>query len=173
MNPTLSSDLRRNRRATAVVVILLTIQLPLALLMSGTSLLGVAIGHVPVCHDAPWRITAAIGVQLADCPDENPPAVETPADVLKPNGVLIGRPGTGSSTADIREVPGGLPKAEEIYARLHQGGGVIPDPDYPGERREVPSGGQVGIRPGAAGSPAVDINIPSVPEVTKIHFPAT
>ena len=41
-----------------------------------------------------------------------------------------------------------------------------------GEMREVPSGGRVGLRPQSeSGDPAVDVNIPEVPEVTKIHFP--
>jgi hypothetical protein len=37
---------------------------------------------------------------------------------------------------------------------------------------ELPDGqGVVGIRPESrSGDPAVDVNIPSVPEVSKIHF---
>lgn len=165
--------LRRSPKVVLVVAIAV-LQLPLALLVGTSGVLSGALGHIPVCHYAPWQMPAAIGLtlDLGDC-GHAVLAEETPEEVLKPGGVLIGRPGSGSAGPEVREVPGGLPKAEEIYTRLHRGGAVNTPPGYDGEGRDVPSGGWVGLRPRAEGSPAVDVNVPSVPEIGKIHFPET
>jgi hypothetical protein len=96
---------------------------------------------------------------------------ETPEDILMPGGEPIGTPSPGGDDT-IRDVPGGMPTAEDIFFRLAgEGTDVTPD-DYDGISAELPDGqGRVGIRPeSGSGDPAVDVKIPSVPDVRKIHF---
>jgi hypothetical protein len=62
--------------------------------------------------------------------------------------------------------------AEDIFFRLAGDGTDVTPDDYDGISVELPNGqGRVGIRPESdSGDPAVDVNIPSVPDVSKIHF---
>lgn len=83
---------RRQRRLLLVLVLI--VQIPLALLSTRVGGLNGVLGHVPVCHDAPWELPATIGLQLADCPDEQPPPPPRqvpggglPAHEPPPNGI--------------------------------------------------------------------------------------
>lgn len=83
----------------------------------------------------------------------------------------IGTPSPGGNDT-FREVPGGMPSAEDIFFRLAGRGTDVTPNEYDGISVELPEGqGRVGIRPDSKhGDAAVDVNIPSVPEVRKIHF---
>jgi RHS repeat-associated protein len=93
----------------------------------------------------------------------------TPEDILMPGGSPIGEAG---STPEIREVPGGVKEAEDMFDELSKGGTVVPG-NYPGTRVALPGGGTVGIRTKMTNSPGtaanIDVNIPGVP-IDKIKF---
>ena len=93
------------------------------------------------------------------------------ANLLMPDGKALGQAG---SKAAIRELQGGLKEAQALFDELAQGGKVIPKPSYPGTWVELPNGGGVGIRTAATRSPdtaaTIDVNIPSIPGVSKIKF---
>jgi hypothetical protein len=55
---------------------------------------------------------------------------------------------------------------------LTAGGTPIDKPGYPGTAMRPPEGGFIGLRPvSTSGDPAIDVNVPSVPDIKKIHFP--
>jgi RHS repeat-associated protein len=91
--------------------------------------------------------------------------------LLLPGGKALGQAG---SKATIRELQGGLKEAQALFDQLAQGGKVVPKSTYPGTWVELPGGGGVGIRTTATKSPGtaatIDVNIPSIPDVTKIKF---
>jgi len=96
-------------------------------------------------------------------------ANESPEDILMPGGEPIG---TAGSSSDIREVPGGVAEAGEMFDHLTEGGTKISS-TYPGTRVELPSGGTVGIRTKMTRSPGtaatIDVDIPGIP-ISKIKF---
>jgi hypothetical protein len=68
-------------------------------------------------------------------------------------------------------LPGGIVEAEELFRRLTDGGILTTPVSYPGRRYSLPGGGTVGLRTkSGSGGPAIDVNIPSIPEIEKIHF---
>jgi len=88
-------------------------------------------------------------------------------DILVPGGKLIGEAGKREG---IRVVHG-LDKAEKIFKKLTRGGKRVKDSTHSGKRVKVPGGGEIGFRPKSrSGGPAIDVNIPSVPEIRRIHF---
>jgi hypothetical protein len=90
-----------------------------------------------------------------------------PADLLEPGGVSIGDEGSQPS---IREVPGGIRAAEDLFSQLTDGATPAPRPNYPGDCYGLPGGGWAGYRPvSKSGSPVIDIDIPGV-SIKKIHF---
>jgi hypothetical protein len=91
-----------------------------------------------------------------------------PEDVLIPNGMPIGIPSPGGDPS-IRNVPGGPTAARRIYEQLAQGGRPYHG-DYPGTAVELPTGGFVGIRGADSDHPTIDVNIPGIPQVSKLHF---
>ena len=92
---------------------------------------------------------------------------ETPADVLKPAGRLVGQAG---SSADIRELPGGKQAAEEMFDRLTKGGFDITPPRYPGKRIRLPNGDTIGYRSkSTSGPPTIDVDIAGV-GIEKLKF---
>ena len=91
-----------------------------------------------------------------------------PEDVLIPNGVPIGAPSLGGDTS-IRNVPGGPSAARQIFDQLSQGGTRYYG-DYPGAAVELPNGGFVGIRGTDTDHPTIDVNIPGISQVSKLHF---
>ncbi len=99
---------------------------------------------------------------------------ESPVDILMPGGKPIGRPGRGEG---IREVVGGLPAAQALFDRLTRGGTPNTPPTYArkGHGFDLPGGGWVTLRPisKSDGSPAIDVNIPGIPQdvLKRIHFP--
>jgi hypothetical protein len=93
---------------------------------------------------------------------------ETPADVLKPDGRLVGQAGSGPK---IRELPGGKPAAEELFDRLTKGGTNISPPGYPGKLVRLPNGDTIGYRPTSkSGPPTIDVDIAGVGK-RKLKFP--
>ena len=89
-------------------------------------------------------------------------------DILMFGGRPIGTPG---SRPTVREVPGGLPEAQNMFDDLAQGGTPITRPGYPGTAVQPPEGGFIGLRPvSGSGGPAIDVNVPGIPEIEKIHF---
>ena len=91
-----------------------------------------------------------------------------PEDVLIPNGVPIGTPSLGGDPS-IRNVPGGPSAARQIFDQLSQGGTRYHG-DYPGAGAALPNGGFVGIRGADTGHPTIDVNIPGIFQVSKLHF---
>jgi hypothetical protein len=91
-----------------------------------------------------------------------------PQDILTPGGSLIGTPSPGGDET-IRNVPGGQQSAREMFDRLSSGG-VSYRGAYPGTAVEFPDGGFVGIRDADTEHPTIDVNLPGVPDVTKLHF---
>ena len=92
----------------------------------------------------------------------------TPEDILTPGGTPIGTPGLGGDET-VRNVPGGPQAAQQIYDQLAQGGSPYHG-DYPGMAVELPDGGFIGIRNADTGNPTIDVNIPSISRVSKLHF---
>ena len=95
---------------------------------------------------------------------------QTPRDILMPGGRPIGQPGTSPG---VRELPGGTQGAQDLFGQLTQGGTATNNPRYPGTQVALPNnGGTIGIRPvSGSGDTAIDVNIPGLTDVTKIHFP--
>ena len=89
-------------------------------------------------------------------------------DVLLPAGHPIGTPSQGGDET-IRNVAGGPERAREIYEQLAKDGAPYRG-DYPGRGVELEDGGFVGIRGEHTATPTIDVNIPTVPEVRKLHF---
>ena len=106
-------------------------------------------------------------IMYADVPLPPPREGETTADVLKPNGRLVGRPGRGNG---VRELPGGQAAAQELYDRLTKGGRDITPPRFPGKKIELPNGDRIGYRPSStSGPPTLDIEVKGVSS-EKIKF---
>jgi hypothetical protein len=107
----------------------------------------------------------AVGVDLLNRVLAN----ETPEEILMPGGEPIG---TAGSRPDIREVPGGVDEAEELFGQLTEGGTQVTG-NYPGTLVALPDGGTVGIRTKMTNSPGtaanIDVNIPGIP-IGKIKF---
>jgi hypothetical protein len=90
-----------------------------------------------------------------------------PGDILMPGGVPVGVPGTRPG---IRELPGGMAAAQDMFDKLKAGGTPDTPPSYPGRRYKLPGGGWVGLRPASkSGPPTIDVNIPGIP-IDKIKF---
>jgi hypothetical protein len=89
-------------------------------------------------------------------------------DILMPGGSPIGTASFGGDET-IRDMLGGQVVAREIYRQLAAGGTPYRG-RYPGTAVEFPDGGFVGIRGADTDNPTIDINLPGIPEVTKLHF---
>ena len=92
----------------------------------------------------------------------------TPEDVLIPNGVPIGTASPGGDST-IRDVLGGPGAARHVYDQLSLGGTPYRG-DYPGTAVQLPNGGFVGIRGADSDNPTIDVNIPGISQVSKLHF---
>jgi hypothetical protein len=91
----------------------------------------------------------------------------TPDDLLIPNGFPVGSEGSRPS---IREVPGGLEAAQDLFDDLAVGGRPVNVPTYPGKMVDLPGGGRVGLRPSSkSGEPTIDVDIRGIP-IKKIKF---
>jgi hypothetical protein len=98
-------------------------------------------------------------------------------DILMPGGNPIGVKASGPrARARLREVPGGLRAAEQLFNELSQGGTDVTPPAYRGTLIELPDGRRViGFRPSSRGGPptidvnAVDSNGNAIP-IEKIKF---
>lgn len=116
---------------------------------------------------APMTSTKPLIVENA-VPVPPPKEGETPADVLKPGGRLVGQAG---SSDKVRELPGGQPAADELFDRLTKGGTDITPPRYPGKRVRLPNGDVIGYRPkSTSGPPTIDVDVAGV-GIDKIIFP--
>lgn len=92
--------------------------------------------------------------------------------MIAPAGQPLGAQLRGA-TSDIRTLPGGQPAAEAMLGRLMQGRGAteITPRGHPGRMYRLDDGTIIGYRPApGSGSPAIDINIPGFPGVSKLHF---
>ena len=90
-------------------------------------------------------------------------------DLLMPGGSAIGKAGT---SANIREITGGLPEAQTMFNQLSQGGRVVAQtPSL--TRVQLPDGGFVQFRTIMSRSPntaaTIDINISGI-DITKLKF---
>ena len=94
-------------------------------------------------------------------PSRKPP---TPDELVRPRGTPIGRPGT---TPGIREVPSAK-DLDELFEQLRKHGTPTKS-RYPGSGYDLPGGGFVGRRESKRFGPTLDINIPGVPDVKKVH----
>jgi hypothetical protein len=89
-------------------------------------------------------------------------------DIVAPGGVPVGDEG---SSSDVRELPGGLQAAQNMFSYLRVGGTVRPAAPDATVVQLPGNAGYVTFRATSdSGSPAVDINVSGVP-VSKIHFP--
>jgi len=95
-------------------------------------------------------------------------SIKRVADKVMPYGRPIGRPGRGQ---DVRELPGGLKAAEDLFDYLTVGGERVDNPDLDGVLIKLPgNAGHITFRPiSNSGPPAVDVNVRSMP-FTKFHF---
>ncbi len=117
-------------------------------------------------HQGPAPQLAPPTVMQA-APVPPPKEGETPADVLKPEGRLVGQAG---SSADIRELPGGEQAAEEMFDRLTKSGSDITPPRYPGKRVRLPNGDTIGYRSkSTSGPPTIDVDVAGV-GIEKLKF---
>ncbi|MDN8618329.1 hypothetical protein [Variovorax ginsengisoli] len=93
---------------------------------------------------------------------------QSAADVLTPGGQPIGQV-QGSATPDIRTVtPGQLDSIIDGLKGL--GATQVDRPRYRGDWYELPSNqGGFGVRTSNNNGRTLDVNIPSVPDVTKVH----
>ena len=112
----------------------------------------------PPRQDALDRLDAAIEAA----------SIKRVADKVMPYGRPIGRPGRGQ---DVRELPGGLKAAEDLFDYLAVGGERVDNPDLDGVLIKLPgNAGHITFRPiSNSGPPAVDVNVRSMP-FTKFHF---
>ena len=92
--------------------------------------------------------------------------------LLKPGGNLIGIPGSNPTIRVIESAT--LADAQSLFSQLSRGGSVITSSPYPGTLVQLPCGGTVGLRhvmSRSSGTIAtIDVNVPTVVEVTKIKF---
>jgi hypothetical protein len=88
-------------------------------------------------------------------------------DILLPGGHPIG---TVGSNPGIREVPGGLAAAQQMFQELTRGGTDITPPTYPGKLVQLPGSEVIGLRPGSkSGPPTIDVKANAIP-FKKIKF---
>ncbi|HZU88143.1 MAG TPA: hypothetical protein VE993_02690 [Stellaceae bacterium] len=94
-------------------------------------------------------------------------AIRRVVDKLMPNGVPIGRRG---SRATIRELPGGLPEATDLFNYLRVGGTLYRSDANLTIFRLPGDSGFIALRPRSrSGGPAIDIKMPGVLS-QRIHF---
>jgi len=65
------------------------------------------------------------------------------ARALKPNGQLIGVPGSGNS---IRMIEGGIDKARDVFSQASRGGEVVQGTTYPGVLVKLGDNALIGLR---------------------------
>ena len=96
-------------------------------------------------------------------------AIKRVRDKVMPGGAPIGEPG---SSADVRELPGGLVAARKLLDDLRVGGQTVDKPDLEGTLVKLPgNAGYITFRAiSTSGPPAIDINVPGV-VFKRIHFP--
>lgn len=93
-------------------------------------------------------------------------------DILEPGGVPIGAAKKGARP-EIRDLPGGDAAARRLFERLTagRGGRDVTPPGHRGRLVELPDGSKIGYRAtSSSGTPTVDINIPDLPGLRRIHF---
>lgn len=109
-----------------------------------------------------------LNVFNSEADDETAPPAK-PGDVLSPGGRPVGDVEKGA-TPDIRTVN---PKKLDGIIDALKGLGAKPDPGktrYPGEWYSLPGNqGGFGVRESTKGGRTLDVDIPSVPDVSKIH----
>lgn len=92
-------------------------------------------------------------------------------ELLVPGGEPIGSPG---SVKEIRNVPGGLAAAAEMFEELASLGEKVERPSYPGRTALLPVIGEIGFRPVSMrgrGEPTIDVNaIVAGIEIQKLKF---
>jgi hypothetical protein len=89
------------------------------------------------------------------------------SDLLQPGGQPIGTAGTSPT---IREFPGGLAAAQQLFQELTQDGTDITPPTYAGKLVRLPGGEVIGLRPSSvSGPPTIDVNA-SWTTIRKIKF---
>lgn len=95
-------------------------------------------------------------------------AIKRVTDKVMPGGVPVGEPGRGP---DVRELPGGLAAARDLFNHLRTGGRQVERPDLEGSLAKLPgSAGYITFRAtSTSGPPAVDVNVPGAR--LKLHFP--
>ncbi|MBV8739029.1 MAG: hypothetical protein JO007_17580 [Alphaproteobacteria bacterium] len=95
-------------------------------------------------------------------------AIKRVTDKMMPGGTPIGRKG---DSPQVRELPGGLQAASDLFAYLRVGGHVRLQNEKIIVVQLPENAGYVTFRPVSdSGPPAVDVNVPGIP-FTKIHFP--
>ena len=96
-------------------------------------------------------------------------AIQRVTDAVMPGGVPIGEEG---SSPNVRELPGGLEAAQNLFDYIRVGGTVTPSSGPGVTVVELPGGGSyVTFRPESDSDlPAIDFNVPGV-TFKRIHFP--
>ncbi len=92
--------------------------------------------------------------------------------VLAPGGQPIAAPRAGAR-ASVVGLPGGWGAARAMFRRLteSQGARDVTPPNYRGVMVELADGSLVGLRRGSrTGTPAIDLNMPGWPTLTRLHF---
>jgi hypothetical protein len=87
-----------------------------------------------------------------------------PDEILRPGGAPIGRPGTSPG---IREVST-REELDDLFEQLRIHGSPTSS-KYPGTGIDLEGGGFLGLRQSGRHGPTLDVNIPGVRDVRKIH----
>ncbi len=99
-----------------------------------------------------------------------PPApIETPLEILNPNGEPIGESGM---RPEVRVVKGDETDAEELFKKLTEGGTPEQRAGYPGKGVKLPNGDWIGYREASeskSGSPTIDLDVKGI-DFDKIHY---
>lgn len=89
-------------------------------------------------------------------------------ELLVPDGEPVGEPGRRQR---VRVVEGGLAAAREWFDSCLQIGEILELESYDGTMLDLGDGDKVGLRERSnSGEPTLDVNVKSVPEVTKVKF---
>jgi hypothetical protein len=95
-------------------------------------------------------------------------AIKRVTDKIMPGGVPIGEEG---SSRDVRELPGGLSAAQDLFGYLRAGGTLYKsDPSMTIVRLPMNAGYITFRSISGSGDPAIDIRVPGL-KFSKIHFP--
>jgi hypothetical protein len=128
----------------------------------------------------PKETVSVVGAEASDATASGTVAAapRTLEELLQPGGRLIGKPGGArGGSPDVRQLPGGLAAAQNMFNELSAGGDVVPNPRYTGIQVKLPGGGTIGLRTtstrslnGVNTEATIDVNVPGLENIRKLKF---